>query len=68
LSANKPQTFRGEYSWATKIHGAEYKQGSGSLYDVIETYENLYVEEQYQLKILVKNMNIFLKDYYENST
>jgi hypothetical protein len=54
LSANEPQTLRYEYSWATKILDAEYKQVSASLDDVIMTCENLHVIEQHQLKILLK--------------
>jgi hypothetical protein len=52
MSANEPQTLRDEYSRATKILDAEYKQVSTSLDDVINTCENLHVEEQHQLKIL----------------
>jgi hypothetical protein len=40
MSANEPQTLRNEYSV--------------SLDDVIKTCENLHVEEQHQLKILLK--------------
>jgi hypothetical protein len=54
MSANEPQTFRGEYSRATKIIDAEYNQTSASLDDVIKTCENLRVEEQHQLKILLQ--------------
>jgi hypothetical protein len=54
MSANEPQTFRDEYSRATKILDAEYKQASASLDDVIKTCENLIVEEQHQLKILLQ--------------
>jgi hypothetical protein len=54
MSANEPQTLRDEYSQVTKILDAEYKQGSVSLDDVIKTCENLHVEEQHQLKILLK--------------
>jgi hypothetical protein len=55
MTVNEPQTLRDEYSRATKILDAEYKPAS--LDDVIK---NLHVEEQYQLKISFKNMNIFL--------
>jgi hypothetical protein len=54
MSANEPQTLRDEYSRATKILNAEYKQVSASLDDVIKTCENLHVEEQHQLKILLQ--------------
>jgi hypothetical protein len=54
MIANEPQTLRDEYSWATKILDAEYKQVSVSLDDVIKTCENLHVEEQHQLKILLQ--------------
>jgi hypothetical protein len=50
MSANEPQTLRDEYSQATKILDAEYKQTPASLDDVIKTCENLHVEEQHQLK------------------
>jgi hypothetical protein len=53
LRANEPQTLSDEYSRATKILDAEYKQVSTSLDDVIKTCENLHVKEQYQLKILL---------------
>jgi hypothetical protein len=52
MSGNEPQTLRDEYSWATTILDAEYKPAS--LDDVIKTCENLYVEEQHQLKILLQ--------------
>jgi hypothetical protein len=52
MSANEPQTFRDEYSRATKILDAEYKPAS--LDDVIKTCENLHVEEQHQLKTLLQ--------------
>jgi hypothetical protein len=52
MSANEPQTPRDEYSRATKILDAEYKQAS--LDDVIKTYESLHVEEQHQLKTLLQ--------------
>jgi hypothetical protein len=52
MNANEPQTLRDEYSQATKILDAEYKQISASLDDVIKTCENLHVEEQHQPKIL----------------
>jgi hypothetical protein len=54
MSANEPQTLRDEYSQATKILDAEYKPESASVDDVIKTCENLHVEEQHQLKILLK--------------
>jgi hypothetical protein len=54
MSANEPQTLRDEYSQATKILDAEYKQGSANLDDVIKIYENFHVEEQHQLKILLQ--------------
>jgi hypothetical protein len=44
MIANEPQTLRDEYSRATKILDAEYKQSSASLDDVIKTCENLHVE------------------------
>jgi hypothetical protein len=52
MSANEPQTLRDEYSRATEILDAEYKQVSTSLDDVIKTCENLHVEEQHQLNAL----------------
>jgi hypothetical protein len=52
MSANEPQTLRDEYSQATKILDAEYKPAI--LDDVIQTCENLHVEEQHQLKISLK--------------
>jgi hypothetical protein len=52
MSANKTQTLRDEYSQATKILDAEYKPAS--LDDVINTCENLHIEEQHQLKILLQ--------------
>jgi hypothetical protein len=39
MSANEPQTLRDEYSGATKILDAEYKQVSANLDDVIRKYE-----------------------------
>jgi hypothetical protein len=63
VSANEPQTLRDEYSQATKILDAEYKQVSASLDDVIKTCENLHVEEQHQLKILLQKY-----EHWENST
>jgi hypothetical protein len=54
MSANEPQTFRDEYSRATEILDAEFKQSSASLDDVIKTCENLHVEEQHQFKILLQ--------------
>jgi hypothetical protein len=53
MTANEPQTLRDEYSQATKILDAEYKQSSASLDDVIKTCENLHVEEQHQLRTLL---------------
>jgi hypothetical protein len=47
MSANEPQTLRDEYSRATKILDAEYKQVSANLDDVIKTCESLHVEEQH---------------------
>jgi hypothetical protein len=52
MSTNEPKTLRDEYSQATKILDAEYKPAS--LDDVIKTCENLYVEEQHQLKTLLQ--------------
>jgi hypothetical protein len=52
MSANEPQTLRDEYSRATKILDAEYKPAS--LDDVINTCENLHIEEQHQLKTLLQ--------------
>jgi hypothetical protein len=37
ISANEPETLRDEYSRATKILDAEYKQSSSSLDYVIKT-------------------------------
>jgi hypothetical protein len=54
MIANEPQTLRDEYFRATKILDAECNQVSASLDDVIKTCENLHVEEQYQLKTLLK--------------
>jgi hypothetical protein len=52
LSANEPQKLRDEYSQATKILDAEYKQTPVNLDDVIKICQNLHLEEQHQLKIL----------------
>jgi hypothetical protein len=52
MIANEPQTLRDEYSRATEILDAEYKPAS--LDDVINTCENLRVEEKYQLKELLQ--------------
>jgi hypothetical protein len=52
MSSNEPQTLRDEYSRATKILDAEYKPTS--LDDVIKTCENLHIEEQDQLKTLLR--------------
>jgi hypothetical protein len=54
MIANEPQTLRDEYSRATKILDAEYKQTYASLDDIIKTCENLHVEEQHQLKELLQ--------------
>jgi hypothetical protein len=54
MIANEPQTLRDEYSRATKILDAKYKQSSASLDDVIKTCEKLHVEEQHQLKTLLQ--------------
>jgi glutamyl/glutaminyl-tRNA synthetase len=54
MIANEPQTLRDEYSQATKILDAEYKQTSSRFDNVIKTCENLYIEEQHQLKILLQ--------------
>jgi hypothetical protein len=54
MIVNEPQTLRDEYSRATKILDAEYKQISASLDDVIKTCENLHLEEQHQLKELLQ--------------
>jgi hypothetical protein len=61
MSANEPQTLRGEYAQGTKTIDSEYKPAR--LVDVIRTYENLHVEEQYQLKTFSKNMNICLMEH-----
>jgi hypothetical protein len=63
MSANEPQTLRDEYSRATKILDAEYKQVSASLDDVIKTRKNLHVEKQHQLKTLLQNMNFCLMEH-----
>jgi hypothetical protein len=54
MSANEPktQTDKDEYSRATKILDAEYKQSR--LDDVIKTCENLHIDKQHQLKILLQ--------------
>jgi hypothetical protein len=54
---------RDEYSLATKILDAEYKQVSATLDDVIKTCENLVVEEHHQLKILLQKYEIFLMEH-----
>jgi hypothetical protein len=41
LSANELQTNRDEYSWATNILDAEYKQVIASLDDIIKKFQNL---------------------------
>jgi hypothetical protein len=51
MIANEPQTLRYEYSRTTKILDAEYKPSS--LDDVINTCENLHVDEQHQFKTLL---------------
>jgi hypothetical protein len=63
FSINDPQTLRDEYSQSTRILDAENKQASARLDDVINTCENLHVEERHKLKILLKNMNICLMKY-----
>jgi hypothetical protein len=52
MSENEPQKLRDEYSQDTKILDAEYKPAS--LDDVINTCENLHIEEQHQLKVLLQ--------------
>jgi hypothetical protein len=52
MSANEPQTLRDNYSRAAKILDAEYKAESSD--DVIQTCENLHVEEQHPLKTLLQ--------------
>jgi hypothetical protein len=52
LRANEPQTLRYEYSRAIKILDASYKPAR--LDDIIKSCENLHLEEQHQLKILLK--------------
>jgi hypothetical protein len=52
MSSNESQTLTDEYSLAIEILDAEYKPAS--LDDAIKTCENLYVKEQYQLRILLK--------------
>jgi cell division septum initiation protein DivIVA len=64
----KTLTDQDEYSRATEILDTEYEQVSANLDDVIKTCETLYVEEHHQLKILLKNMKIFLVEYYQNQT
>jgi hypothetical protein len=54
MNANEPQTLRDEYSWATKILAAEYKQTSENLDDIIKKSENLHVEEQHLFEILLQ--------------
>jgi hypothetical protein len=54
MTSNEPQTLRDEYSRATKILDAEYKNVPASLDVVIKTCENLHVEEQHQLKTLIQ--------------
>jgi hypothetical protein len=55
MSANEPQTHRDEYYRPTKMLDAEYKHVFANLdYAIIKTFENLHVEEQHQLKILIK--------------
>jgi hypothetical protein len=52
MRSNERQTLRDEYSRPTKIPDAEYKPAS--LDDVINTCENLHVEERHQRKILLQ--------------
>jgi hypothetical protein len=52
MSSNESQTLTDEYFLAIEILDAEYKPAS--LDDAIKTCENLYVKEQYQLRILLK--------------
>jgi hypothetical protein len=54
LSADESQPLKDEYSRATKIIDAGYKQSFASLDEVIKTCENLHVEEQHQLRILLQ--------------
>jgi hypothetical protein len=52
IGVHEPQTLRNEYSQATKILDAEYKPKSLDI--IIRSCENLYAEEQNQLKILLQ--------------
>jgi hypothetical protein len=65
VSANEPQTLRDEYSQATKILDAEYKQTSSRFDDVIKTCENLHVEEQHQLKALLQKYEHLFDEYWK---
>jgi hypothetical protein len=51
LKANETQTFKDEYSYATKILDADYTPAS--LDDVIRRCESIDVKEQHQLKKLL---------------
>jgi hypothetical protein len=55
MNANELQTLRDEYYRVTKFLDAEYKHKPANLNDVINTCENLHVEEQHQLKTLLQN-------------
>jgi hypothetical protein len=63
MSANEPktQTDKDEYSRATKILDAEYKQSR--LDDVIKTCENLHIDKQHQLKILLQKYEHCLMEH-----
>jgi hypothetical protein len=52
MSANEPQTLRGEDYRATKILDAEYKPASLDV--VIKSCENLHLHKQHQLKTLLQ--------------
>jgi hypothetical protein len=54
MGAHEPQMIRDEYSQATIILNADYKQVSSDLDDVIMTCDYLHVEEQHQLQRLLQ--------------
>jgi hypothetical protein len=58
MSLNEPQALGDEYSHATKILDAEYKQVSASLDNVIKAFENLHVEEQHQFEIFLRKYKL----------
>jgi hypothetical protein len=63
MSANESQMLRDEYSKASNILDADYKQIPTSLEDVIKTCENLHLKEQHRLKILLQKYENLLMEH-----